>query len=320
MKKTIVAAVEADAAFVAASYRLGPAAARAVLSGLKKRIERDQAMGGRRFLFGGTPPVVAVARDLGLFEAAFSGEEEPGRIAAYLKAAHDSVGWADQAAAVAAARAALGGREAQGSDLAGLGLIERMARKSPYPLLRHHFGLPTVADTARGISRIAVAGVVDIISIGPDQNAQESFFHPGDQDPAQDGAGSVPLRAPSDLESLYEAAQAGNHPLLRCYSGTRDLVAMAGLLRSTIRNAWGAVPLFWYSALDGRSERPLAEAIAENQAAIRWHAARGVPVEVNDPHQWSLRDAPDVVAVAVAYMRLTTPRPSACATTSPSSC
>jgi hypothetical protein len=70
----------------------------------------------------------------------------------------------------------------------------------------------------------------------------------------------------------------------------------------TIRIAWGAIPLCWYSQLDGRSRRPLADALRENQAAVRWYAQRGVPVEVNESHQWSLRNAHDALAVAMAFL------------------
>jgi hypothetical protein len=38
------------------------------------------------------------------------------------------------------------------------------------------------------------------------------------------------------------------------------------------------------------------------QAVFRWHAQRGVPVESNESHHWSLRDAPDAVSVAAAYI------------------
>jgi len=89
---------------------------------------------------------------------------------------------------------------------------------------------------------------------------------------------------------------------MRCYSGTRDQLAWAEMLHETIRNAWAAVPLFWYSQLDGRSQRPLLESIPEVQTVFRWHAERGIPVESNESHHWSLRDAPDVVAVAAAYI------------------
>src|SRR5436309_13550168 len=35
---------------------------------------------------------------------------------------------------------------------------------------------------------------------------------------------------------------------------------------------------------------------------MRWRAANGVPVEMNESRHWSLRDAPDVVAVVAAYL------------------
>ncbi|HBK86124.1 MAG TPA: methionine synthase, partial [Firmicutes bacterium] len=57
-----------------------------------------------------------------------------------------------------------------------------------------------------------------------------------------------------------------------------------------------------YSELDGRSNRPLATAIAENLATMAWYAERGIPVEVNEAHHWSLREASDTIAVAMAYL------------------
>jgi hypothetical protein len=89
---------------------------------------------------------------------------------------------------------------------------------------------------------------------------------------------------------------------MRCYSGTRDTMLWAPMLARTINNAWCAIPLYWYTRLDGRSPRPLREAIPETQTLMRWHAENGIPVEMNESHHWSLRDAPDVVAVVAAYL------------------
>ncbi|MBT9154832.1 MAG: hypothetical protein DDT39_01512 [Firmicutes bacterium] len=144
--------------------------------------------------------------------------------------------------------------------------------------------------------------MLDVLSLGPDQNAQYAFFRPQEMDPLQHGAGGVPVRTSSDLESIYAASRTGNYPLLRCYSGTRDLLKWAEMSLETINNAWVAVPLCWYNVLDGRSNRSPSESITENQRVMAWHAERGIPVEVNEAHHWSLRDAPDVVAVAAAYL------------------
>ena len=35
---------------------------------------------------------------------------------------------------------------------------------------------------------------------------------------------------------------------------------------------------------------------------MEWHARHGIPVEANESHHWSLRDAPDSVAVAAAFL------------------
>ena len=121
-------------------------------------------------------------------------------------------------------------------------------------------------------------------------------------DPAQDGAGGVPVRSADDLRRLYAATRQGNYPLMRCYSGTNDQVALAEVLHETIRNAWCAVPVFWYSELDGRSTRSLEEAIAEHAALVAWYAAHGEPVERNDQNQWGLRQASDTVQVAAAAL------------------
>lgn len=157
-------------------------------------------------------------------------------------------------------------------------------------------------ETLKGIREIALSGVLDVISIGPDQNAQEHFFRPGEMDHGQTGAGGVPVRNSKDMAALYDASRCGNYPLMRCYAGTRDLLKWAEMSVKTINNAWGAIPLCWYSVMDGRSNRTLKDAISENQSVMKWYADRNIPVEVNESHQWSLRDAHDSLAVAMAYL------------------
>lgn len=181
-------------------------------------------------------------------------------------------------------------------------LVDRLARKQPHPLLRHHLGLPTMKATVEAAKAIAEARVLDVISVAPDQNAQECFFRPDEMDPALDGAGGAPIRCRDDLRALYEASRCGNYPLLRVYSGTRDLIKWAEMSAQTVRNAWAAIPLCWYTTLDGRSTRTPEEGIRENQEAMRWHAEHGIPVEVNESHHWSLREAHDTVAVVMAYL------------------
>lgn len=268
-----------DPEIVGVSFRLSPHVAENLIQQFAEEV-RLYGLEKRRFVFGGTPPVCEVAAGFNLFEACFNGYEEPDEVLDFLRG--------EQSAG-------------QVSDY-GSTQLERLERKHPYPLLRHHFGLPTMHDTIKGVKQIAEAKVVDVISLAPDQNAQESFFRPQEMRPELDGAGGCPVRTEQDLIEIYEASRRGNYPLLRIYSGTRDLLQWAELSVRTIQNAWGAIPLFWYSELDGRSQRPLAEAIRENRQAMQFYAERGIPVEVNDSHHWSLRDAHDAMAVAVAYL------------------
>ena len=75
--------------------------------------------------------------------------------------------------------------------------VARIAWKAPFPLLRHHFGLPTLEATRRG-HRAALPRRrrLDVISLGIDQDAQANFFHPERQDRRRTGAGGVPVRQP----------------------------------------------------------------------------------------------------------------------------
>ena len=263
----------------ALGYRLTSESADELFVELGRRLE-GSGLGGIRFLFGGTPPVAERARESGLFDAVFSGGESRETMIRYLT----------------------GRAEERGGEDFPRTLVERVGRSRPYPLLRHHLGLETVERTVEDAGRIAESGLCDVISIAPDQNAQQYFFRPDEMPASGSGAGGVPVRSREDMRALFEATRRGNHPLLRCYAGTRDLLRWAEMSVDTIGQAWGAVPIFWYSELDGRSKRSLGDAIGENLETIGWYAERRIPVEVNDSHQWSLRNAHDAVAVAAAYL------------------
>ncbi|MCC6697533.1 MAG: cobalamin-dependent protein [Candidatus Hydrogenedentes bacterium] len=263
---------------VAVSYRLTPEDAVPLFAQLAEGARRLSSH--PRWVFGGTPPVADKARECELFERVFDGTESLPEIVAYVR-----------------------GESAESADEDyAQDLVSRIEASAPFPLIRHHYGEPSLQRTLDGAGKIAEARVLDVLSIGQDQNAQESLFRPEEIDPEQDGAGGVPIRRPEDLEAIYEATRCGNFPLLRCYSGTRDLLRWAEMAIKAIHIAWGAVPLCWYSVMDGRSKVPFPQAIVEKQAAMRYYAEQGVPVEVNESHQWSLRDAHDSLAVAMAFL------------------
>ena len=265
---------------IGVSYRLTPENGERLLADFAEAASDLQAA-GVRFAFGGTPPVAERAKKLGFFEKVFAGSESPEQVLAYLK------GQPAQAAS-----------EADYPQRA----IERIQWRAPYPLLRHHFGLPTLAATLVGIEKIAEAQALDLISLGTDQDAQENFFHPERQDPRRKGAGGVPVRSADDFRALYAASRRGNFPLLRAYSGTDDFIRYAEVLTETIHNAWCAIPLFWFNQMDGRGPWDLEGSIREHQQVIAWYGARNIPVELNEPHHWGMRDAPDVIYVISAFL------------------
>ncbi|MFX1475634.1 MAG: cobalamin B12-binding domain-containing protein, partial [Promethearchaeota archaeon] len=279
---------QTNAPIIALSYRLTPKAATRLVKELKRAAKRRKLLTNRTWLFGGTTPVVEKVRKLELFNYTFDGSTTEEDVLTFL------------ASGCSPERSSTSAQSSQ-RRIHTKSLLARMEQRSPWPLIRHHFGLPNLDETIHGIKEIARSKCLDIISIAPDQNAQEFFFHPDQMKGSVEGAGGVPIRSEEDLLSLYQAAQQGNYPLLRCYSGTQDLTRWAGVLQKTIRSAWCATPINWYSVLDGRSKRPLALAIRENIENLRWHARNNIPVEVNEPHHWSLRQAHDTIAVAAAY-------------------
>lgn len=275
------------------SYRLTPSALEGILNHFFSLVRSENLEKGRIFYFGGTLGCIEVAKKFPLFSHFFQGEEHYSEICDTLFLDKKPVNEENRVYE----------RLAFATDKLNPWVVKKIIDHGRYlPMIRHHFGLPSLEDTIEGVKIIADSSQVDLISLGPDQNAQEFFFQPEKMDHSLDGTGGVPIRTETDLIRIWKAAQRGNYPRLRIYAGTNNLLKWAELSVRTIHNAWGTIPLFWYSILDGRSKRPLEEAIRENMEVIRWYAERNIPVEVNDAHQWSLRETSDAIAVADFYI------------------
>lgn len=265
---------------VGVSYRLTAETGERLLAEFAEAADELRSS-GTRFVFGGTPPIAQRAQAMGFFDRVFEGGEPAEILLAYLK----------------------GGIEnAPVEKVFPQTMVERITWKQPYPLFRHHFGLPSMEETLEGIAHIAEAQVLDVISLGIDQDAQENFFHPERQEPRRRGAGGVPVRTADDYKALYAASRRGNFPLMRTYSGTDDFIRLAEMYLETIHIAWCAIPLFWFNRMDGRGPWDLEGSIRQHQRVMAWYAERGIPVELNEPHHWGMRDAPDVIFVASAYL------------------
>jgi hypothetical protein len=129
---------------VGVSYRLTPETGERLLGEFAEAAD-DLRLTGTHFAFGGTPPVAEKARQLGFFERVFDGSQTPEEVLAYLK----------------------GQTSIQPTELDFPGsTVERIRWKSPFPLLRHHFGLPTMEDSLSGVEKISKAKVLDVISLG----------------------------------------------------------------------------------------------------------------------------------------------------------
>ncbi|MDO9546955.1 MAG: cobalamin B12-binding domain-containing protein [Pelolinea sp.] len=276
----IQAADREKADLLAVSYRLTPETGERLLAQFAESADHLREK-GIQMAFGGTPPVAERAEKLGFFDAIFDGTQTYEDILAFLKG-----------------ESAHGKQEIHYPQTT----IERIEWKAPYPLLRHHFGLPSMTATLAGIEKIAQSKVLDVISLGIDQDAQENFFHPEKQDVRRTGAGGVPVRSAQDYRDLFEISRRGNYPLMRTYSGTDDFLELAHIYIDTIQIAWPAIPLLWFNQMDGRGPWGLEDSIREHQKVMAFYGEKGYPLEVNEPHHWGMRDAPDVIFVVSAYL------------------
>jgi hypothetical protein len=280
IQKILEIAEKENADLVGVSYRLTPENGERLLGEFAEEADALKN-NGVKFAFGGTPPVVERIERLGFFEVCFDGTQTTEEVTAYLKGQNIVV---------------------QEENSFPQKTTDRISWKSPFPLIRHHFGLPTMQATLEGIKQIADSKMVDVISLGIDQEAQENFFHRERQDNRRKGAGGVPVRTPDDYQKLYEASRSGNFPLMRTYSGTDDFLRLAEMYVETINIAWAAVPLFWFNQMDGRGPWDLEGSIREHQKLMAWYGERSIPVEANEAHHWGMRDASDVVFVISAYL------------------
>lgn len=280
IEELLATAKRENASLVGVSYRLTPETGERLLGELAEAAD-EMREHGVRFVFGGTPPVAERAAKLGFFDGVYDGSQPDEELLAYLKGESYAP---------------------ENPESYPHRTIERIKWKAPYPILRHHFGLPNFEATRRGIQQIAESRMIDVISLGVDQDSQENFFHPERQNPRKYGAGGVPVRTPEEFRELYAASQCGNYPLLRTYSGTDDFIRLAEVLVDTIHNAWCAIPLFWFNQMDGRGPWDLEGSIREHQKVMTWYGKRRIPVELNEPHHWGMRDASDVVFVVSGYL------------------
>ncbi len=177
--------------------------------------------------------------------------------------------------------------------------IKEVRERENRPIIRAHIGVASesIDDTIKDIEKVCDAGALEIVSLAPDQPCQAYLakFVRGEEDPDKylKGQGGTPIRSKEDLWRLKEASRRGNWPTTRIYSGTDELLEVARLFEEAFNMPFPAVPIFFYNKLDGRGPIAIREGIDEHFEVIRWWAEQNKPLEINDPHQWQLRNCSD---------------------------
>lgn len=173
-------------------------------------------------------------------------------------------------------------------------------KEAEFPVLRSHFGIPhnTIIPTVEGIKELAEARALDEISLGSSDLSQRYFGHPEMFETLKNDGG-VPYKDFSDLVALYQASRYGNFPGVKPYCHVTNLVEFVDqcLEAGMLKGVHQAVPLYWFNELDGRGPAIVRDSVKEHFAAVRKLAQCGIPVEMNDPNQWSSRLAHDTVIV-----------------------
>ena len=146
--------------------------------------------------------------------------------------------------------------------------------------------------------KIADNGAVDEISLGSSDLSQRYFGNPMAFE-VHKNDGGVPYKTKEDLSMLYLATRRGNFPSIKPYAHVYQLKEFVDTCLETgmLIGAHQAVPLFWFCELDGRGPLSVPDAIVEHIETVRYLASKGIPVEMNDPNQWSSRFANDTLIV-----------------------
>lgn len=173
-------------------------------------------------------------------------------------------------------------------------------RESDIPVIRTHFGVPdeTIEPTVKGIMKIAENKVIDELSLGSSDLSQRYYGRP-DMFVNRRNDGGVPYKTREDLEKIFRASRNGNFPAVKPYCHVTNIIPFIDecLSIGMLQGGHQAIPLFWFNELDGRGPMTVSESIDEHLKAVKYLAKRNIPVEMNDPNQWSSRLVHDTLFV-----------------------
>ena len=186
-------------------------------------------------------------------------------------------------------------------------LVKRLYNRllfNKQPLFRAHAGpYDATIDRRECVERffgwcreLSRTGYLDILSVGASQLSQSHFGYSWEN---MTNGGGVPVNSADEYREIWEASQP---MLVRTYSGTRNIEAMASLYDNTINMAWHALSLWWFNELDGRGPNTLYANLKEHIDTIKYIAKVGKPFEANVSHHFAFRGCDDVTYIVVAYL------------------
>ncbi len=323
---------EENPQFLGLSYRLSPEKAVSELKKFLELLERNNLLGikdGRKICFAGLMPSLNAVHSIGLDDryslslmgssanlddttrrtAAFFGVTTESEMETIVEQIHkenepERIALLDQIAKRVIDRDEyLVEEPLKKPSLKALEYFPQRMAESTIPVIRSHYGVPadSVFPTVEGIKKIAENGAVDEISIGSSDLSQRYYGNPLKFKELKNDGG-VPYKDINDLKLLSLAAKTGNFPSLKPYCHVRDITGFIDdcLSVGMLKGAHQAIPLFWFNELDGRGDMNLEDSIDAHIEGVNYLVKKGIPVEMNDPNQWSSRFVHDTLFV-VSY-------------------
>ena len=174
--------------------------------------------------------------------------------------------------------------------------------KGSLPLIRTHSGpynpdrLEALKEYNSWCRELASSRLLDVLSIGSSQLTQSRF---GENWDSLANGGGVPVNSEIEYRVIRENAKP---MLVRTYSGTKDVPALAEIHERSLNISWHAFSFWWFNRLDGRGDNSLLDNLREHFEAVRYAASTGKPVEPNVPHHFAFRGGDDVTYIVSAYL------------------
>lgn len=174
--------------------------------------------------------------------------------------------------------------------------------KHSLPIIRAHVGpynpdrMEALKEFNDWVKELAGSKLLDVLSIGSSQLTQSNFGEVWDGMP---NGGGVPINSEQEYAVVRELAKP---MLVRTYSGTKDVPALAQIHERCLNISWHALSLWWFCELDGRGKNTLLENLREHFEAIRYIASTGKPMEPNVPHHFAFRGADDISYIVSGFL------------------